>query len=425
MPLVLMAEKRAPGLIFIFITVLIDCIGIGLIAPVVPRLIEELTGQGLSVAAQYGGWLAFAYAAMQFVFAPVLGGLSDQYGRRPVLLISLFGLGLDFLVSAYSPTIGWLFFARLVAGVCGASFTTASAYIADVSTPEKRAQNFGLIGAAFGLGFIIGPTMGALFSSYGIRAPFYAAAVLSLLNWLYGYFVLPESLAPENRRPFDWKRANPVGSFRALRRYRSLLGLIAALGFLYVAGSVMQSVWGYFTMLRFGWDTETVGISLGLIGLAVAVVQGGLIRIIIPKIGQKRAVFLGMAVYLISFLGYAFATKSWMAFLLIVPYSFAGITGPAIQGIISGQVAPNEQGELQGALTSLMSLTAIVSPVLMTSLFAYFTKSGAPVYFPGAPYMAGAVFTLLAIITSVGALRGYVQQPVTVPPAPVADELEK
>ena len=370
-----MVEKRSPALIFTFITVLIDCIGIGLIVPVVPKLIEELTGQGLSVAAQYGGWLSLAYAAMQFVCAPVLGGLSDQYGRRPVLLISLFGLGLDFLVSAYSPTIGWLFFARIVAGVCGASFTTASAYIADVSTPEKRAQNFGLIGAAFGLGFIIGPTMGALVSSYGIRAPFYAASVLSLLNWLYGYFVLPESLSLENRRAFSWKRANPVGSFKALLRYRTLWGLISALGFLYMAAQVMQSVWGYFTMLRYGWDTKMVGISLGLVGLAVAIVQGGLIRLIIPKIGQKRAVFLGMIVYVISFLGFAFATESWMAFVLIMPYAFAGITGPAIQGIISGQVPPNEQGELQGALTSLMSLTAIISPVLMTSLFAYFNLS--------------------------------------------------
>ncbi|NID09916.1 TCR/Tet family MFS transporter [Fibrivirga algicola] len=414
-----MSEKRNPALIFIFITVLIDCIGIGLIVPVVPKLIEELTGQGLSVASQYGGWLTFAYAVMQFVCAPILGGLSDQYGRRPVLLISLFGLGLDFLVSAYSPTIGWLFFARVAAGICGASFTTASAYIADVSTPEKRAQNFGLIGAAFGLGFIIGPTMGALFSSYSIRAPFYAASILSLLNWLYGYFVLPESLSLDNRRPFSWKRANPVGSFRALRRYRSLIGLIVALAFLYIAGQVMQSIWGYFTMLRFGWDTRMVGISLGLIGLAVAIVQGGLIRLIIPKIGQKRAVFLGMAVYVISFLGFAFANESWMAFALIIPYSFAGITGPAIQGIISGHVPPNEQGELQGALASLMSLTAIVSPVLITNLFAYFTKPGAPIYFPGAPYMAGAVFTLVSLFITVNTLKGYIQ-PAVVPKEPVA-----
>ncbi|MEZ0541740.1 TCR/Tet family MFS transporter [Fibrella arboris] len=416
-----MADKRSPALIFIFITVLVDCIGIGLIVPVVPRLIEELTGQGLSVASQYGGWLTFAYAVMQFVCAPILGGLSDQYGRRPVLLISLFGLGLDFLVSAYSPTIGWLFFARIAAGICGASFTTASAYIADISTPDKRAQNFGLIGAAFGLGFIVGPTLGALFSSYGIRAPFYAAACLSLVNWLYGYFVLPESLSLENRRAFSWQRANPVGSFKALRRYRSLVGLIVALAFLYVAGQVMQSVWGYFTMLRFNWDTKMVGISLGLIGLAVAIVQGGLIRVIIPRIGQKRSVFLGMIIYVFSFLGFAFANESWMAFALIVPYSFAGITGPAIQGIISGQVPPNEQGELQGALTSLMSLTAIVSPVLMTNLFAYFTKPGAPIYFPGAPYMAGGVCTLIAIAFTVGALKEYVQPQ---SPKPVASHID-
>ena len=411
-----MAEKRNPALIFIFITILVDCIGIGLIVPVVPKLIEELTGEGLSAAAQYGGWLTFAYAAMQFLFAPVMGGLSDQYGRRPVLLLSLFGLGVDFLVCAFTPTIAWLFVVRVFAGICGASFTTASAYIADISTPEKRAQNFGLVGAAFGLGFIIGPSMGGLLSSYGTRAPFLAAAALSLCNCLYGFFVLPESLSLENRRPFDWRRANAVGSFRALQRYKSLVGLIFALAFLYIAGQVMQSVWGYFTMLRYGWDTKLVGISLAIVGLAVAIVQGGLIRLIIPKIGQKRAVFLGMIVYVFAFLGFTFANEGWMALVLIAPYAFAGITGPAIQGIISGQVPPNEQGELQGALTSLMSLTAIFSPVLMTNLFAYFTRPGAPIYFPGAPYLAGGVFTIIAIIITASALKTYVQ-PVVVPVA--------
>lgn len=409
-----MAEKRNPALIFIFITILVDCIGIGLIVPVVPKLIEELTGEGLSAAAQYGGWLTFAYAATQFLFAPVMGGLSDQFGRRPVLLLSLFGLGVDFLVCAFTPTIAWLFVVRVFAGMCGASFTTASAYIADISTPEKRAQNFGLVGAAFGLGFIIGPSMGGLLSSYGTRAPFLAAAALSLVNCLYGFFVLPESLSLENRRPFNWRRANAIGSFKALQRYKSLVGLIAALAFLYIAGQVMQSVWGYFTMLRYGWDTKLVGISLAIVGLAVAIVQGGLIRVIIPKIGQKRAVFLGMIVYVVAFIGFTFANEGWMALVLIAPYAFAGITGPAIQGIISGQVPPNEQGELQGALTSLMSLTAIFSPVLMTNLFAYFTRPGAPIYFPGAPYLAGGVFTVIAIIITSSALKTYVQ-PVVVP----------
>lgn len=414
-----MAEKRHPALIFIFITVLIDCIGIGVIIPVVPKLIEELTGSGLSTASQYGGWLTFAYAIMQFAFAPVLGGLSDRFGRRPVLLISLFGLGIDFLVSAYAPTIGWLFVARVVAGLCGASFTTANAYIADISTPDKRAQNFGLIGAGFGLGFIIGPTLGAFFSSYGPRVPFLVAAALSLLNWLYGFFVLPESLAPENRRAFDWRRANALGSFRALMRYRSLLTLIVALVFMYLAGQVMQSVWTYFTMLKFGWTERLVGISLGVVGLAVAIVQAGLIRLIIPKIGQKNAVFLGLSIYVISFIGFAFATQSWMVFALIAPYSFAGITGPAIQGIISGQIPPNEQGELQGGLTSLMSLTGIVGPLLMTNLFAYFTKPGAPVYFPGAPYLMGAVFIIISLFLTASALKNYVQPTKTEIPLPV------
>jgi MFS transporter, DHA1 family, tetracycline resistance protein len=410
-----MASKRSPALIFVFITVLVDCIGIGIIIPVVPRLIETLTGEGLSVASQYGGWLTFTYAIMQFVCAPVLGGLSDRFGRRPVLLISLFGLGLDFMITAFAPTIAWLFVARVLAGICGASFTTASAYIADVSLPEKRAQNFGLIGAAFGLGFIVGPGLSALVSGlgFGIRVPFMVAAGLSLLNWLYGYFVLPESLAPENRRAFNWRRANPLGSFLALTRYRSLLGLLAALMFMYLAGQVMQSVWGYFTMLKFGWTERLVGISLVVVGVAVAVVQGGLIRLIIPKLGNKNAVFLGLAVYVVSFIGLAFVPQGWMVMALIVPYAFAGITGPAIQGIISGQVPPNEQGELQGGLTSLMSLAGIVGPLLMTNLFAYFTRPGAPVYFPGAPYLAGCVCIIISFVLIANALKTYVQ-PVTV-----------
>jgi MFS transporter, DHA1 family, tetracycline resistance protein len=404
-----MATKRSPALIFIFITVLVDCIGIGIIVPVVPRLIETLTGEGLSVASEYGGWLTFTYAIMQFVCAPVLGGLSDRYGRRPVLLISLFGLGIDFLITAFAPTIAWLFVARVLAGICGASFTTASAYIADVSPPDKRAQNFGLIGAAFGLGFIIGPGLASLVVGYGLRVPFMVAAGLSLLNWLYGFFVLPESLAPENRRAFDWRRANPLGSFLALLRYRSLLGLLAALVFMYLAGQVMQSVWGYFTMLKFGWTERLVGISLAVVGVAVAVVQGGLIRLIIPKIGNKNAVFLGLTVYVFSFLGLAFAPQGWMVMALIVPYAFAGITGPAIQGIISTQVPPNEQGELQGGLTSLMSLTGIVGPLLMTHLFAAFTKPDAPIHFPGAPYLAGAVCIVISFLFIASALKDYVQ----------------
>ncbi|RRB03801.1 MFS transporter [Larkinella rosea] len=399
-----MAPQRNRALTFIFITILIDCTGIGVIAPIVPRLIEELTGGDLSEASQYGGWLTFSYAIMQFVFAPILGGLSDRFGRRPVLLISLFGLGADYVFCAFAPTIAWLFVARFVAGVCGASFTTAAAYIADVSPPEKRAQNFGLVGAAFGLGFIVGPIIGGIFSQYGSRVPFMISAGLSLLNFIYGYFILPESLSLENRRAFDWKRANPVGSLKRLRRYPAIVGLVSTMVLLYIAGQAPQSVWTYYVIEKFHWNEAWVGYSLGFIGLTVAIVQGGLIRVAIPKLGQKRAVFTGLTCSIIGFTLFAFASQGWMMFAFMIPYALGGLAGPAVQGIISTHVPPNEQGELQGALTSLASMTSIVGPLLMTNLFAYFTKPEAPVYFPGAPFLMGAVLTLLGVILIAKAL---------------------
>ncbi len=388
--------KAALG--FIFITLLIDVIGIGIIIPVLPKLIEELIHGDLSDASRYAGWLTFAYAIMQFLFSPVLGGLSDRFGRRPVLLLSLFGFGLDYLLLVFAPTITWLFIGRLVAGIMGASFTTATAYIADVSTPENRARNFGMIGVAFGLGFIIGPLLGGVLGQYGSRVPFVVSAVLTLLNWLYGLLVLPESLAPENRRPFNWRRANPVGSLAQLRKYPVIMGLIGALLFVYLAGYATQSTWTFFTMERFGWNEAWVGYSLAFVGLMVALVQGGLIGLVVPRLGPNRSVYLGLLLYALGFLLFAFATQSWMMFAFIIPYALGGISGPALQGIISGQVPANEQGELQGALTSLVSLTSIVGPPFMTNLFAYFTDSPAHLYFPGAPFLAGALLCLVSVV---------------------------
>ncbi len=388
--------KRSPALMFIFITLLIDVMGLGLIIPVVPKLIEQLINGNLSQAASYGGWLTFAYAVMQFMFAPVLGGLSDQYGRRPVLLFSLFGFGLDYILTGFSPTIEWLFLGRILAGVTGASFSTASAYIADISTPEKRAQNFGLIGAAFGVGFIIGPAIGGMLAQYGARTPFFVAAGFSFVNFLYGYFILPESLAPENRRKFDWKRANPASSLLRLGKYPVILGLIASLVLIYTAGFSVQGTWTFYTMEKFKWSEQTVGWSLATIGLAFAVVQGGLTRIIIPKLGQQKSVYIGLLFSSVGFLLFALATQSWMMFAFMGVYALGGIAGPAVQGIISTQVPANEQGELQGALTSLTSTTAIFGPVIMTSLFSYFTATNAPVYFPGAPYVLSAILTLIS-----------------------------
>jgi DHA1 family tetracycline resistance protein-like MFS transporter len=399
--------KAALG--FIFITLLIDVIGIGIIIPVLPKLIEELIHGDLSEASRYAGWLTFAYAIMQFLFSPVLGGLSDRFGRRPVLLLSLFGFGLDYLLLVFAPSITWLFIGRLVAGIMGASFTTATAYIADVSTPENRARNFGMIGVAFGLGFIIGPLLGGVLGQYGSRVPFMVSAALTFLNWLYGLLVLPESLAPENRRAFSWARANPVGSLVQLKRYPVITGLIGSLLFIYLAGYATQSTWTYFTMERFGWNEAWVGYSLAFVGLMVALVQGGLVGLVVPKLGPNRSVYLGLLLYALGFLLFAFANRSWMMFAFIIPYALGGISGPSLQGIISGQVPANEQGELQGALTSLVSLTSIAGPPLMTNLFAYYTSPSAPLYFPGAPFLAGALLCLVSVLLawrSLGRGRG-------------------
>jgi MFS transporter, DHA1 family, tetracycline resistance protein len=396
---VFMAKSKTPALIFIFITLLIDVIGFGLIIPVVPRLLEGFTGDGLSGASHYGGWLMFTYAAMQFVFSPIIGGLSDQFGRRPVILASLFAFGIDFIISGLAPTLGWFFVGRVLAGITGATMTTAMAYIADISPAEKRAQNFGIIGAAFGVGFIIGPVIGGLVSNYfGVRAPFFVAAGLALLNWLYGYFILPESLAPENRRPFDWRRANPVGSLLRLRRYPVILGLVGSLVCIYVAGHANQSTWTYITMEKFAWDERQVGFSLAFVGLMVGIVQGGLTRVVIPRLGISRSVYIGLGLYALGFVLFAFATEGWMMYAYMVPFAMGGIAGPALQGIMSNQVPANEQGELQGALTSLIAVTAIIGPLLMTNLFSYYAVKDTPRYFPGAPFLAGAVLSLVSMI---------------------------
>ncbi|WCT14961.1 TCR/Tet family MFS transporter [Mucilaginibacter jinjuensis] len=393
--------KRQAALGFIFVTLLIDITGFGIIIPVLPKLLEHLIHGNLSDAARYGGWMTFAYSFMQFLFAPVLGNLSDKYGRRPVLLGSLLGFAVDYTFLAFAPTVWWLFVGRIIAGITGASFTTGSAYIADISTPEKRAQNFGIIGAAFGLGFIIGPVLGGVLGQYSTKLPFLAAAGLALINAIYGFFILPESLAPEHRRPFEWKRANPVGSLMQLKKYPAVSGLIASLILIYIAAHAVQSTWTFFTMSRFSWTESLVGYSLGLVGLLSGLVQGLLIRVTIPKLGQKKSIVLGLLLYTIALTLFAFATQSWMMFAILALYALGGIAGPAIQGLISGQIPPNEQGELQGGLTSLMSVTSIIGPPLMTTLFAWFTGKNAPVYFPGASFLMGAVLMLASTLLAV------------------------
>jgi DHA1 family tetracycline resistance protein-like MFS transporter len=346
-----MAQNRKAAIGFIFVTLLIDVTGFGVIIPVMPKLIQQLLGSSdISVASEYGGWLTFAYAFMQFIFAPILGNLSDKYGRRPVLLFSLFGFGIDYLFLSFAPSIWWLFVGRIIAGITGASFTTASAYIADISTPENRAQNFGMIGAAFGVGFILGPMIGGLLGEYGARIPFFVAAGLALTNWLYGYFVLPESLDEEHRRPFEIKRANPFGSLAQLKKYPAVSGLIVSLVLVYIAAHAVQSNWSFANIEKFHWTPKMIGISLGLVGLLVGIVQGGLIRFINPKLGNEKSVYVGLGLYALGLFLFAFATESWMMFVFLIPYCLGGIAGPALQSIISGHVPPNEQGELQGAV---------------------------------------------------------------------------
>ncbi len=400
-----MPPKRSAAISFIFITLLIDVTGIGLIIPVVPGLIEKLIHGNISDASKYSGWLAFAYAIMQFLFAPLLGNLSDKYGRRPVLLLSLLGLGIDYIFLSLAPNIVWLFIGRIIAGFAGASFTTATAYIADISTPQNRAQNFGMVGAAFGLGFILGPVTGGLLGGYGVRVPFVVAACLSLLNCLYGYFVLPESLAVENRRPFEWRRANPIGSLKQLQKYPAVAGLIISFFLVYLAANAVQSTWSFFGIKQFSWTPKTIGISLGLVGLLVGAVQGGLIRVVNPWLGNKKSVYAGLALYATGLFLFSIASQSWMMFLFLIPYCLGGICGPALQSIISGQVPPNEQGELQGGLTSIMSVTNIIGPVLMTNLFSYFTKPGAPVHFAGAAFFLGGIFMLASLVFAFRTLR--------------------
>ena len=401
-------KKGKAALFFIFITVLIDVIGLGIIIPVVPSLIIDLTGQTISNAAEYGGLLMFIYAATQFLFAPMIGALSDRFGRRPLLLCSLCAYGLNYLLLAWAPTMTWLFFARFLSGITGATTTTASAYVADISAPEEKAQNFGLLGAAFGLGFIIGPVIGGILGEFGSRLPFIAAAAMSLINFIYGYFILPESLASQKRRSFELNRANPFGALKIISDF-SATGLFLVFFLIYLSHHATQSTWTYYTMFKFGWDEVMVGISLGVVGICVAVVQGGLTRWCIPKMGLTKSVYLGIGAYIIGFIGFSWAPNGKIMLAMIMPYALGGFAGPSLQGILSNQVPANMQGELQGVLTSLISFSAIIGPPVMTQSFSYFSSSGA-LYVPGAPFILGAFLSILALIIGVKTLGQVLQK---------------
>jgi DHA1 family tetracycline resistance protein-like MFS transporter len=381
------------ALAFIFITVLIDAIGFGVVIPVFPQLIVKLTGRDLAHAAEVSGWIAFLYASVQFLMGPVIGGLSDRFGRRPVLLASLAAFSLDYVVMAFAPTLWWLVAARVVAGITGATFPTAYAYIADVTPPEKRGANFGVIGMAFGFGFIIGPALGGFVAQFGTEVPFLVSAGLAMANFLYGLFVLPESLPPEKRRAFEWRRANPVGALMRLKSAHPVVLMLAATVFVWTLSyQSLYSIWSYHGQLRYGWTPEQVGWSLAAVGVTGAIVQGFLGRKLIPRFGQRRIIVVGLVSAVAGYSTYAMADAGWMVYLGIAISACQGLVFPCLQGLMSAEVAPNEQGELQGAVASIQSLSAIVGPPLMTTVFARFSVADAPIYAPGAPFVVSLIF---------------------------------
>jgi MFS transporter, DHA1 family, tetracycline resistance protein len=393
------------ALAFIFLTVLIDTIGFGIIMPVMPQLIVELTGKTVAEATFIGGWLLTSYAVMQFVCGPIMGNLSDRFGRRPVLLASLAAFAIDYALMGFAPTLAWLFLGRVLAGVAGAVYSPAWAYVADVSAPEKRAQSFGLIGAAFGVGFIIGPAIGGLLGEFGPRAPFFAAAALGSLNFVYGFFVLPESLAADKRRAFDWTRANPFGTLTSLRRYPAVMAIAGAVFLWQLAHQIYPSTWSFFAQIRFDWSSGQIGASLAYVGVLMAFTQAVLTGRIVKHLGELRAVIIGLASGAASMLLVAFTNVGWFAYVAITAGMLQFVAYPSMNAIMSKQVPSDQQGELQGGVASLMSLTTIIGPLVMTQLLGRFSGAGAPLYFPGAAFAFAAVLAVctLLIVLRVGA----------------------
>jgi DHA1 family tetracycline resistance protein-like MFS transporter len=397
------------ALTFVLLTVFIDSLGFGIIIPSLPSVIMELTGEPLNTAADWSGYLMAVYALLQFFMAPVFGNLSDRYGRRPLLLLSLFAFGVDFLLTGLATSMVWLFIGRAFAGVFGASFAAAGAYIGDISDDTNRARHFGFIGAAWGCGFTLGPVIGGFVAeALGPRAPFFAAAALAMANVAFGYFALPESLPPERRRKFEWARANPFGAFRSLAHLPMVAGLLLAVFLYQVAHDSLPAVWMFFTQLKFGWGPAEVGWSLTFVGVMTVVVMGGLTGVVVPRIGERRAIVFGFLLMTVGFVAYALVPLGWMIYPAIAIGSLGGIANPAMQSVMSRQVGPSSQGELQGANASLASVAAILSPIFMTQLFSHFSAPTATVVFPGAPYLVAGVMVLGCVVI---AMRTVPRQP--------------
>ena len=391
--------------VFILITVVLDAMGIGLILPVMPDLIQQVRGVGLANAALWGGALSTTFAVMQFLFGPIIGNLSDRFGRRPILLSSLFVMAADYLVMALAGSIWVLLIGRVVGGITAATHSTASAFMADTQPREKRGQAFGLVSAAFGIGFVLGPAIGGLLGEYGTRAPFYAAAGLAAANFIFGLLVLPETVSDANRRPFRWARTNPLSAFLNIRALPEQFRLITVYFLSALAFNVYPAIWAYFTLARFDWDTRMVGLSLTVYGISMAVVQGGLIRLVLARLGERRTVMLGFGFAVLSFLVLTFITNGALALALVPLSTLAAMSTPALQAMMSHDVEDNAQGELQGILSSINALALIISPLIMTSVFAAFTSPRAPVYMPGAPFAASLLLILAAFMLFRGRVR--------------------
>jgi len=392
-------------LTFIMVTMVLDAMGIGLIMPVMPDLIREVQGVSLSDAAVWGGILVSVFAITQFLFSPTLGNLSDRFGRRPVLLISMAMMAVDYVIMALAGTIWWLLIGRLLGGVTSATHATASAFVADISDPEKRAQNFGLISAAFGVGFVIGPAIGGLLGGLDPRAPFIAAAILAAINFALGCFVLPESLPPEKRRPFLWRRANPLGGLLQIGKLPGLKWMLVAMFFYSVSGYVYPAIWAYYTQEAFGWDARLVGMSLAVYGTGMIVVQGGLIRIVMPWLGEARAVIYGLIIDVLALLAFGFASQGWMIWALTPFAALGSIATPAITALMSRRASADQQGELQGVLGSINAMSMILSPLIMTQTFFWFTRPDTGLYLPGAPFLLSMVLMAAALAIFLMVLR--------------------
>jgi DHA1 family tetracycline resistance protein-like MFS transporter len=420
------AATRA-AFVFILVTVMFDFLAFGIIAPVLPNLIAQFESGNLARATKILGYFAFAWSTMQFIFSPILGAWSDRFGRRPIILISCLGLGLDYIFMALAPSLWWLFVGRIISGITASNISTAFAYVTDVTVPEKRAKQFGMLGAAFGLGFVVGPAFGGFLGHYSLRAPFWAAAILSLANFLYGLLVLPESLPKERRAKSAWHMANPLGSLTLLRSHPELAGLSAAMTMFYLAHNALPSVFVFYAEYRYGWNERSVGLALTVVGVCAALVSGGLVGPYVKRFGERFSLISGLVYGVLGFAGLALAFNGSL-FLASIPFiALWGVAGPAMQSLMSRRVDPTSQGKLQGAINSLRSITGMVGPVFFTQVFAYAIAKNATLHLPGAPYFLAAFLlaislVIAAVVTKGSGAAGEPASGVTLSPEPMEPE---